>query len=248
VVAADALVSGANGTKSKFIAVLDYSNGNDMIIGKPGVNSIKALKGQKVGLELTLVEHLLLLKALEKNGMKQADVQLVNTATNETPQVLASGQVAAVGAWYPVSGQALKAVPKSKPLFTSADAPGLIYDVLAVNPSSLAKRKADWEKYVQIYYRCVDYVLDRKTRDDAVKIMAGKVGVDPAVYKANLPGTKLLTVAEALKVLEKGDGLDSLYGSLAVANTFNLENKVYKVSQKAENYIAPSILQAMKKK
>jgi NitT/TauT family transport system substrate-binding protein len=248
VVAADALVSGASGTKSKFIAVLDYSNGNDMIIGKPGVNSIKALKGQKVGLELTLVEHLLLFKALEKNGMKPADVELVNTPTNETPQVLASGQVSAVGAWYPVSGQALKAVPKAKPLFTSADAPGLIYDVLAVSPSSLAKRKMDWEKYVQVYYRCVDYVLDRKTRDDAVKIMAAKVGVEPSVYKANLPGTKLLTVAEALKALEKGDGLDSLYGSLAVANKFNLDNKVYKDSQKAESYIAPGILQAMKAK
>src|SRR6187431_612277 len=54
VVAADAIVSGANGAKSKFIAVLDYSNGNDMIIGKAGIDSIKALKGQKVGLELTL--------------------------------------------------------------------------------------------------------------------------------------------------------------------------------------------------
>ena len=80
------------------------------------------------------------------------------------------------------------------------------------------------------------------------KSWPAKVGVEPAVYKANLPGTKLLTVAEALKVLEKGEGLDSLYGSIAVANNFNLENKVYKVSQKAENYIAPSILQAMKKK
>lgn len=248
VVAADALVTGATGAKSKFIAVLDYSNGNDMIIGKPGVDSIKALKGQKVGLELTLVEHLLLLKALEKNGMKQSDVKLVNTATNETPQVLASGQVSAVGAWYPVSGQALKAVPGSKPLFTSADAPGLIYDVLAVSPTSLAKRKADWEAYVKVYYRCVDYVLDPKTRDDAVKIMAAKVGVDPEAYAANLPGTKLLTAAESAKVLMKGPGLDSLYGSLAVANKFNIDNKVYKESQKAESYIAPSILQTLTKK
>lgn len=247
VVAADAIVSGANGAKSKFIAVLDYSNGNDMIIGKAGVASIKDLKGKKVGLELTLVEHLLLLKALEKNGMKQSDVELVATATNETPQVLASGQVSAVGAWYPVSGQALKAVPGSKPLFTSADAPGLIYDVLAVSPTSLAKRKADWEKYVKVYYRCVDYVLDPKTQDDAVKIMAAKVGVEPDIYKANLPGTKLLTVAGALKALKKGDGLDSLYGSIAVANKFNIDNKVYKVSQKAESYIAPSIVQSLKK-
>ncbi len=245
VVAADALVTGANGTPSKFIAVLDYSNGNDMIIGKPGIDSIAALKGQKVGLELTLVEHLLLMKALEKNGMKASDVELVNTATNETPQVLASGQVSAIGAWYPVSGQALKAVPGAKSLFTSANVPGLIYDVLAVSPTSLAARKADWEAYVKVYYRCVDYILDPATQDDAVKIMAAKVGVEPAVYKANLPGTKLLTAAAALKALEKGDGLDSLYGSLAVSNAFSLENKVYKESQKPESYVAPSIVKAL---
>ena len=146
VVATDALVSGANGAKSKFIALLDYSDGNDMIIGKPGIDSIKALKGQKVGIEVTLVEHMLLLKALEMNGMKQSDVELVNTSTNDTPQTLASGKVGAVGAWYPVSGQALKKVPNSKKLFSSADAKGLIYDVLAVSPTSLSKNKTEWKR------------------------------------------------------------------------------------------------------
>ena len=124
-VATDALVSGANGAKSKIIALLDYSDGSDMIIGKPGIESIKDLKGQKVGIEATLVEHLLLLEALKQNGMTQSDVEIVNTATNETPQTLASGKVAAVGAWYPVSSQALKQVPGSKKLFTSSDAKGL---------------------------------------------------------------------------------------------------------------------------
>src|SRR5690349_21324196 len=55
----DALVTGANGGKSKMILVTDYSNGNDKVIGKPGIKSLKDLKGKKVGLELTLVEHLL---------------------------------------------------------------------------------------------------------------------------------------------------------------------------------------------
>src|SRR6201985_1044683 len=50
VVATDALVNGANGAKSKIIALLDYSDGSDMIVGKPGVNSIKDLKGQDVGI------------------------------------------------------------------------------------------------------------------------------------------------------------------------------------------------------
>ena len=40
VVATDALVNGANGAKSKIICLLDYSEGSDMIIGAPGVNSL----------------------------------------------------------------------------------------------------------------------------------------------------------------------------------------------------------------
>jgi NitT/TauT family transport system substrate-binding protein len=244
-VAADMLVAGANGAKSKFICLLDYSDGNDMIIGKPGVSSLKDLKGLKVGLEVTLVEHLLLLHGLKASGMKQEDVELVNTATNDTPQTLASGKVAAVGAWYPVSGQALKQVPGSKPIYTSADAKGLIYDVLAVNPASLAKRRADWEKYVKIYYKCVDYILDPKTQDDAVAIMAAKVGAQPDEYKKNIPGTHFLTLKEAKVALKKGDGLDSLYGSMAISDKFSLDNKVYKESQKAGAYVAPAILSSL---
>ena len=245
-VATDALVNGANGAKSKLIALLDYSEGSDAIVGKPGINSIKDLKGQKVGVELTLVEHLLLLKALEVNGMKQSDVELVNTPTNETPQTLASGKVAAIGAWYPSSGQALKQVAGSKKLFSSADAKGLIYDVLAVNPTSFAKHKEDWAKVVSIFYKCVDYLMDDKTKADAIKIMAAKVGADVADYTANVPGTHFLTLKEAKKAFKKGDGLDSIYGSMAVGNKFNLDNKVYKESQKPASYLSPGIVTDLK--
>ncbi len=245
-VATDTLVNGANGAKSKIIALLDYSEGSDAIVGKPGINSIKDLKGQKVGLELTLVEHLLLLKALEVNGMKQSDVELVNTPTNETPQTLASGKVAAIGAWYPSSGQALKAVPGSKKLFSSAEVKGLIYDVLAVNPTSYAKNKEAWSKFVAIYYKCVDYLMDPKTKEDAIKIMAAKVGAEVADYTSNIPGTHFLTLAEAKKAFVKGKGLESIYGSMAVGNKFNLDNGVYKESQKPESYLAPSIVNDLK--
>src|SRR5882762_3723266 len=232
IVATDALVTGANGGKSKIIALLDYSDGSDMIVGAPGMQSIKDLKGKKVGIEVTLVEHLLLLKALEANGMSQDDVILVNTATDKTPETLASGKVSAIGAWYPISGQALKQVPGSKKLYTSAEAKGLIYDVLAVSPTSYAAHKEDWAKIAAIYYKCVDYLQDPATKDDAVKIMAAKVGADVAEYAKNVPGTHFLTLAEAKKAYKKGSGLDSIYGSLAVGNQFNLDNKVYKDSQK----------------
>jgi len=170
----------------------------------------------------------------------------VNTPTNDTPQVLGSGKVAAIGAWYPVSGQALKAVAGSKKLFTSAEAKGLIYDVLAVNPTSFAKHKEDWAKIASIYYKCVDYLKDPKTADDAVKIMAAKVGADAAEYAKNIPGTHFLTLEEAKTAFKKGDGLDSIYGALSYGNKFNLENKVYKVSQKPESYLVPGVVAGLK--
>ena len=244
-VATDALVSGANGAKSKIVALIDYSDGSDMIIGKPGIDSIKDLKDQKVGIEATLVEHLLLLEALKQNGMMQSDVEIVNTATNETPQTLASGKVAAVGAWYPVSSQALKQVPGSKKLFTSSDAKGLIYDVLAVNPVSFAQHKDDWAKIVQVFYKCVDYFKDPATREDALKIMAARAGADLDEYAENVPGTHFLSLAEAKAAFKKGEGLDSIYGSMTIGNQFNLDNKVYKESQKPASYLAPSIVEGL---
>ena len=247
VVSTDALVNGSNGAKSKIIALIDYSEGADMIIGKPGVNSIKDLKGKSVGLEVTLVEHLLLLKALEANGMKQSDIKFVKTKTDDTPQTLASGKVSAVGAWYPIAGQALKQVAGSKALFTSAEAKGLIYDVLAVTPTSYAKHKDDWAKVVAVFYKTVDYLMDPATKPEAAKIMAAKVKVDNVdEYIKSMEGCHYLTLAEAKAAFKKADGLSSIYGSMDIGNKFNMANKVYKTSQKPESYLVPDLVMGMK--
>lgn len=246
VVASDAMGAGAAGAKSKFIALIDYSEGSDMIVGKPGIDSIKDLKGQKIGIELTLVEHMLLIEALQQNGMSANDVTLVGTSTNNTPQTLASGSVAAIGAWYPISYQALTQVPGSKKLFTSAEAKGLIYDVLAVSPASLAARPDDWAKIAAIYYKCVAYLMDPATRDDAIKIMAAKVGQDPAVYAKYVPGTHFETLAEA-KANYKGDagGATNIHDSMVTSDKVLLAIGAYKNAQKAEDYIDPDIVLAL---
>lgn len=246
IVAGDDLVTGASGAKSKIVCLVDYSEGSDMIVGGPGVDSIKDLKGKKIGVELTLVEHELLLQALKVNGMSQSDITLVGTATDKTPQALQSGQVAAIGAWYPISGQALKTVAGSKKLFTSADAKGLIFDVIAVNPTSYNKHRDEWKKITAIYYKCVDYLMDPATKDDAVKIMAAKVGADPVDYAKNIPGTHFLTIAEAKQALKKSDDMMSIYGSMKLSDKFYIENKVYTNSQSASDYLVPAVIKGLK--
>ena len=243
----DALVTGATGARSVMILLTDYSNGNDMIIGKPGIKSLKDLKGKKVAVELGLVEHLLLLNGLKKAGLKEKDVTLVNAKTNEMPQVLASGDVAAVGAWQPIAGQAIKGLPGSRPLYTSADEPGLIYDVLAVSPTSLAARKADWQKVVGVWDKVVSYIADPKTQPDAVKIMAARVGVAPEAYTQFLKGTKLLSLKDGKAIMVKGEGFKSLHGSTKIADDFNVANEVYKKAQPIDGYIDASLTNAAAK-
>ena len=241
----DALVTGATGAKSVMILMNDYSNGNDMVIAGPGISSIEQLKGKKVGVEIGFVGHLLLLNALEKAGMTEADVELVNVPTNETPQVLASGEVDAVVAWQPSSGQALNLVPGSTAIYTSANEPGLIYDLLCVSPESLAARRDDWKKVIKVWYRAVDYLKDPATSDDAVKIMASRVGLDPAEYKSFINGTNILTLEEAMKFMVEGDGFTSIYGSSKISDDFNVANKVYDEPQDVDSYIDPSLMSEM---
>jgi NitT/TauT family transport system substrate-binding protein len=235
----DALVTSAGGAKNVMIMLTDYSNGNDMIVGKPGVKSLKDLKGKKIGLETGLVEHLLLLDGLQKAGMKESDVTIVNTKTNETPQALASADIAAIGAWQPNSGQAMKLVPGSKPIYTSALAPGLIYDVLIVSPTSLSSRKDDWAKVVKVWGKVVAYINDPKTQPDAIKIMSARVGLTPEAYKPLLKGTRLLNLAEGKAAFVKADGLKSLYGSSKIADDFNVKNAIYKEPQDLSKAIDP---------
>ena len=241
----DALVTGATGAASKTIVINDFSNGNDMIVAKPGIESVKDLKGKKIGVEVGFVDHLLLLKALEKNGLKESDVTLVNVPTNETPKAFASGDVDAIGAWQPNSGQALKAVPGSKAIYTSADVPGLIYDVLAVNPASLSAHPDEWKKVAKVWYKIVDYLNDPKTRADAVKSMAARVNLPPEEYESFIGGTKILTLAEAKKAFAQGSELSSIYGSSAVVDKFNVDNKVYEKPQTVADYNDPSITEGL---
>jgi NitT/TauT family transport system substrate-binding protein len=242
----DALVTGRNsGAASVCILVNDYSDGNDMIVAKPGIKSIADLKGKKVGVEVGFVDHLLLLNALKSANMAQSDIKIVNVVTDQTPQALKSGSVVAVAAWQPNSGAALKEVPGSTPIFTSKNVPGLIYDHLCVNPKSLAERRADWVKVVAVWDRIAKFIGDQKNVDEAAKIMSARVGLTAEQYKPLMKGTHIMALEEGSKHWVKSDGFESIYGSSKIVDDFNTKNGVYKKpgQTKIEDYFDPGLTQ-----
>ncbi|MEM9283541.1 MAG: ABC transporter substrate-binding protein, partial [Verrucomicrobiota bacterium] len=237
-----ALVTGATGKPSIGILINDFSNGNDMFIAGPGIESVQDMKGKKVAVEEGFVSHLLVIQALEAAGMEEGDVEIVNTPNGETPQVLDAGAVDAISAWQPSSGEALKLVDGSKTIFTSADAPGIIYDMLFVDPESLETRREDWKKVVKVWYQVVDYLKDEENLDEALEIMSGRVNLTPDEYEPLLNGTYILTIDEALEKWEKAEGLGSVYGSSDIVNEFNVANGVYESLEEIDKYFDPSIV------
>ena len=222
----DALVTGSTGAPSVAILLNDYSNGNDMVVARPGIKSAQQLKGKKVGVEVGFVAHLLLLHALKSAGLTEDDITVVNIPTDQTAQALGGGTVDAIVAWQPNSGQAIKALPGAKAIFTSADVKGIIYDVLAVNPKSLAENKDAWQKVVDVWFKIADFMADASNEAEMLKIMSARVGLSPAEYKPFLKGTFILGKKGNKKHFKMGDSLDSVYGSNIEADKINVNYDV----------------------
>ena len=119
--------------------------------------------------------------------------------------------------------------------------PGLIYDMLAVSPKSLAAHHAEWVKVAKVWDRVAKFVNDPKNRDEAATIMGARVKLSAEEYKKLMVGTHIMDLAEGQKHWAKAEGLTSIYGSSKVVDDFNVKNTVYKAPEKTEQYLDPSL-------
>ncbi|TCM59863.1 NitT/TauT family transport system substrate-binding protein [Acinetobacter calcoaceticus] len=241
----DNFMLSSNGDQSAIILVNSTSTGNDVIIAKPGINSLAELKGKTVAFERGLVSDLLFSTAIQDAKIDANQLNVVNAVTSELPQVFGSPEISAIAVWQPIAQQALKAVPGSRVIYDSSNKPGLIYDTLSVKIPNIERRKSEWMKIIQVWGRVANYINDPATRQDAVNIMAKRAGVDAHYYATLLAGTTILNLADNKQVFQKGTGLDSLYGSSYQVNEFNLRTKLYTQRLDVDSTIYPSLVNSL---
>ena len=239
----DALVAGSSDSASVGILLNDYSNGNDMLVARPGITKLLELKGKKIGVEVGFVDHLLLMEALKSVHLTENDVSIVNSKTEQTPELLKSGGVDAIAAWQPNSGRALDEVAGAQPIFTSANIPGLIYDLLFVSKKSLGKRRADWEKVTKVWFRVVDFISDPAHHAEAAQIMGARVNLTADKYSKLMDGTRLLGAAENQKRYHKSADFGSVQGSSEIVDRFNVANHVYKEQVAVDPYFDGTLVE-----
>ncbi|HHG74598.1 MAG TPA: hypothetical protein ENK22_06100 [Persephonella sp.] len=149
------------------VLVMDISNGADVIIAREGINSVKDLKGKKVGVENTALGAYVLTRALEKAGLSVSDLEIIPLEVDEHYIWFKKGKVDAVVTFEPVKSKLLAI--GGKVIFDSSQIPGEIVDVLVVERSYLNENPDVVRNLISGWFRAVEYM--KKNKQEAYKII-----------------------------------------------------------------------------
>src|SRR5271165_7074346 len=138
----------ASGVPTTSILIGDYSNGNDALLVRNGLQ-MKDLAGKKLLLVEKTVSEYLFDRAMTLNGMRDQikKVRLINTSDSDIATAFISDSSAsATVTWKPMVSQILKQKGITS-LFDSSQIPGEILDLTVVRTDVLAK--PDGQKFAK---------------------------------------------------------------------------------------------------
>lgn len=188
----DALtIPAVGGVDSTALIVGDFSNGNDGIVSK-SAKSVEELKGQSINLVELSVSHYLLARALEKSGLAERDVTVVNTSDADIVSVFTgTDDVQHVVTWNPLLSEVAK-FPGATELFDSSQIPGEIIDLMVVNTKTLEASPAFGKALVGAWYETMALMHGDSAEAVAARTaMAQASGTDLAGFDSQLTTTRM---------------------------------------------------------
>jgi NitT/TauT family transport system substrate-binding protein len=189
-----ALVLAAAGLRIRIVAVLDVSMTADAIIAGPGIQHVTDLRGRRVAYEPGSTSHILLGYALSQNGMTLADITSVPMPALDAAAAVTTLQVPAGASYEPYLSLARIVDPTVRLLYTAAEDPGLISDVLVVREEVLATRPGQVAALLRVWQAAHDDY--EKDRAGGRAIIAKAVGAAPEQLSAAFDGVIYNSLAD----------------------------------------------------
>lgn len=189
----------------QIVQIVDYSNGADVILARPGITHAAGLRGARIGLELASLGVYLLTRCLEQNALSLTDVKLASMDQLSMEDAYQKGELDAVVTYPPTSTKLLRN-SQVNTVFSSAQIPGEVIDVIAVEAAINSRRPADVAKLLRAYHRAVAYTREHPA--EAYRIMAEREGITPDEFRAALSGgIQLLSASDQMAYLRAGGKL-----------------------------------------
>jgi NitT/TauT family transport system substrate-binding protein len=230
----------AKGLPLEVVLVNDNSAGNDALLVSPKIKSFADLRHRSVALEQYSISHFVLYTALARNGLTPQDVTVVNLSAGDAAAVFISGRVDAAVVWNPWISQIQKS-GKGTALFTSAQMPGLIPDLLVAQQRSIQSKRQDFVGMVRAWFDTEAFI--RTQPDRAVAIMSKVVSMSPDQYRVFLPGTRFFDARANLEAFDASNPNSLVRVAPSIA-AFLLSNKLIDGQPDAAKGIDRSVLDA----
>jgi len=239
----DAYLLASQGIPLKIIYVVDFSNGGDVVIGKPEITTIADLRGKTVSVDkLYSFNHVFLAELLRLNGLNEEDVNIVPVIASEVPAALREGRIDAGQTWEPYKSKALAA--GNRLLATTADAPGIVTDVLMVKREVLEKREDDVRAVVKALFKALEFRATHETLSYA--IMSEASGVPPGALRDTIQAGNIFPDLEENKqAFVRSEQPTSLYKSGKFISDFFFKHEVIDIPIDLGVVNAPEIVNSL---
>jgi len=183
----EVLLLRAQGTPLEIVLVFDVSKGADVLLSRPAITSLVALKGKRIGLENSALGSLMLTMVLEKSGLQISDVVPVKITYEEQEAAWGRGDIDALVTYEPTAGR-LKS-GGAKQLLSTREMPDTIFDVLAVRPEVAKLHANTLRATLAGHFKALAYM--RQNPWDAAYRVAPRLGVTAEEMVASLRGLEL---------------------------------------------------------
>ena len=192
----------------------NVSNGADVIVARGEIASVAALAGKRVAAEPESLGMFMLARALAREGMPFSAVAVVATDQTDMAKNLDSGWVDAAVTYPPVLFEIMQ-IPGTRTIFSSADIPGEVVDVVALAGDVLERRRDDAAAIVRAWDRSLAYAAERPA--EAQELMASRERISVEEFAQGLRGIRVLASKEQRAFFEPGGPLATAIGATAEA-------------------------------
>lgn len=204
--------------QTNIVMVVDNSTGADQLVAASSIKNPQDLRGKRIGVQPSAVGGTLLVRAmLEKNGIPLSSVTFVEVSPENVPSAI-PGTIDVGYTYEPFVSQAR--ANGDTILFTSADTPGLIVDVLAFRRDITQNRPEDVKAFIQAWLEAVQYWKDNPQEGNAIIARA----TNQNISDISAEGLTLFGLAENQKAFTEGNDITSLYFTTQTDLKFLVEN------------------------
>ncbi|MBD2041840.1 ABC transporter substrate-binding protein [Microcoleus sp. FACHB-672] len=231
------MIASADNPNAHIIFAIDRSAGADAVVAQPQIKTVMELKGKSIGTSIGGFNELFVTQMLEANGLTLEDVTLLNAEGESVPELVKTGKIPAGSTWEPFVSQATAL--GLNVLFTSAQTPGLIPDVMVFQGSVLRERPDDVRAFVRAWFQAVDFW--KAHPEEGKKIIAQALKLQPETI--SLKGYELLTLNDNLKTFVPGNTLESLHYTAQLYANFFVKTGNLSRHPNINKLLEPSFLQ-----